>query len=425
MTTVNPTPASLPAALAEPTVPVRRSWIALIFAANLGVWMAFFTPIQVLLPQQIERIAPGDKEAMLAVVTGLGALAAVLANPLAGALSDRTSLRLANRHLGRRHVWTATGAVVGAVSLVLLARQDSIAGVAVAWVAAQVCFNAMLASLTAAIPDRVPVAQRGGVSGWVGIPQALGLVLGAVLVTAVVTGNAAGYAAIALAVLLLSLPFALLTQDDPLPREHRSPLRTRALLASMWISPRRHPDFAWAWFTRFLVQLGNALGTLYLLYFLTDGVRVADPEGSLLVLILLYTLGMMLTAVVAGRISDRSGRRKVFVIVSGLIMAVAATLLAVAPVWPMAVVAALLLGAGYGVYLAVDAALITQVLPAATDRAKDLGVINIANSAPQVLGPALSAPIVVHLGGYPTLYAVTAAVTLVGSALVVKIKAVP
>ncbi|MET8910490.1 MFS transporter [Micromonospora sp. NPDC004551] len=425
MTTVNPTPASLPAALAEPTVPVRRSWIALIFAANLGVWMAFFTPIQVLLPQQVERIAPGDKEAMLAVVTGLGALAAVLANPLAGALSDRTSLRMANRHLGRRHVWTATGAVVGAFALVVLARQDSIAGVAVAWVAAQVCFNAMLASLTAAIPDRVPVAQRGGVSGWVGIPQALGLVVGAVLVTAVVTGNAAGYAAIALAVLLLSLPFALLTQDDPLPREHRSPLRARALLASMWISPRRHPDFAWAWFTRFLVQTGNALGTLYLLYFLTDGVRAADPEGALLVLILLYTVGMMLTAVVAGRLSDRSGRRKVFVIVSGLIMAVAAVLLAVAPTWPMAIVAALLLGAGYGVYLAVDAALITQVLPAATDRAKDLGVINIANSAPQVLGPALSAPIVVHLGGYPTLYAVTAAVTLVGSVLVLKIRSVP
>ena len=91
----------------------------------------------------------------------------------------------------------------------------------------------------------------------------------------------------------------------------------------------------------------------------------------------------------------------------------------------MAMVAALLLGAGYGVYLAVDAALITQVLPRATDRAKDLGVINIANSAPQVLGPALSAPIVVHLGGYPTLYAVTAVVTLLGSALVLKIRSVP
>ncbi|MEU1644368.1 MFS transporter [Micromonospora zamorensis] len=425
MTTLDPTPASLPAALAEPTVPVRRGWIGLIFAANLGVWMAFFTPIQVLLPQQIEQIAPGDKENMLAVVTGLGALAAVLANPLAGALSDRTCLRVAGREFGRRHVWTAGGALLGAAALVLLAQQRTILGVALGWVAAQVCFNAMLASLSAAVPDRVPVTQRGGVSGWVGIPQALGLVLGAVLVTAVVTGNAAGYLAIAVAILLLSLPFALFTPDEPLPRTHRPVVRTRALLASMWISPRRHPDFAWAWITRFLVQLGNALGTLYLLYFLTDGVRHPDPEGGLLVLILLYTLGMMLTAVVAGRLSDRSGRRKIYVIASGVIMAVAALLLAVAPVWPMAIVAALLLGAGYGVYLAVDAALITQVLPRATDRAKDLGVINIANSAPQVLGPALSAPLVVYLGGYPTLYAVTAVVTLIGSALVVKIRSVP
>ncbi|MGN9775434.1 MFS transporter [Micromonospora sp. H33] len=423
MTTVDPTPASLPAALAEPTVPVRRGWIALLAAANLGVWMAFFTPIQVLLPQQVERIAPADKETMLAVVTGIGALAAVLVNPLAGALSDRTAPRLGGRAFGRRHAWTAGGAVLGALALVLLAQQHTVLGVTLGWVAAQVCFNAMLASLTAAVPDRVPVAQRGGVSGWVGIPQALGLVLGVVLVTAVVTGNAAGYAAVAVAVLVLALPFALFTVDDPLPAAHRPPLR--GVLASMWVSPRRHPDFGWAWVTRFLVQLGNALGTLYLLYFLTDEVRLADPEGGLLVLILLYTVGLASTAVVAGRLSDRSGRRKVFVITAGGIIAVAALLLALAPVWPVAVAAALLLGAGYGVYLSVDAALITQVLPRAADRAKDLGVINIANSAPQVLGPAISAPIVVHLGGYPALYAVTAAVTVLGSVLVLKIRSVP
>jgi len=424
VTTFDPTPVSLPAALAEPTVRVRRGWIALIFSANLGVWMAFFTPIQILLPQQIEIVAPRDKEAMLAVVTGLGALVAVIANPLAGALSDRTCLRLAGREFGRRHVWTVFGALFGAGALVLLAQQRTILGVALAWIAAQLCFNAMLATLTAAIPDRVPVAQRAGVSGWVGIPQALGLVVGAVLVTAVVAGNAAGYTAIAVAVLVLAWPFALLTADDPLPRTHRPALRPGELVRSMWISPRRHPDFAWAWGTRFLVQIGNALGTLYLLYFLQDGVRHPDPESGLLILILLYTAGMMATSVVAGRLSDRSGRRKVFVIWSGVIMAVAALLLAVWPVWSTALVAALLLGAGYGVYLAVDAALITQVLPRATDRGKDLGVINIANSAPQVLGPALSAPIVVHLGGYPALYAVTGTVTLLGSALVVKIRSV-
>ena len=71
-------------------------------------------------------------------------------------------------------MWTATGAVLGAVSLVLLAQQHTLLGVALGWVAAQICFNAMLATLTAALPDRVPVDQRAAVSGWIGIPQALG-----------------------------------------------------------------------------------------------------------------------------------------------------------------------------------------------------------------------------------------------------------
>jgi MFS family permease len=414
----------LPAALAEPTTPVRRGWIALLFAANLGVWMAFFTPIQVLLPQQIESIHPDGKEAALAWVTGLGALAAIISNPLAGALSDRTSLRLGGRHLGRRHIWTVVGAALGATALVLLAQQRTLLGVALGWVAAQIFFNMMLATLTSAVPDRVPVDQRAEVSGWVGIPQALGLVLGAILVTAVVAGYANGYLAIAITVLALAVPFALLTPDDPLPLEHRPTARLRAVLVAMWVSPRRYPDFAWAWGTRFLVQLGTALGTLYLLYFLKDRVHHADPEGGLLILILIYTGGLMATAVVAGRLSDRSGRRKVFVIWAGLVIAAGALVLAIWPTYPTAMVAAVLLGGGSGIYLAVDAALITQVLPAATDRAKDLGVINIANSAPQVLAPAMSAPIVLYLGGYQTLYAVAAAVAILGSVLVVKIRSV-
>ncbi len=409
-------------ALAEPTTRVPGRWVALLVLANLGVWMAFFTPIQVLLPQQVADIDPANKETMLGLVTGIGAAVAVIANPLAGALSDRTGFVLGGRAYGRRHVWTFGSALLGALALVFLARQHTIAGVVLGWVLAQACFNAMLASLTAAVPDRVPVAQRGAVSGWVGMPQIVGLVLGVVLVTAVVSGTANGYVAVAIAVALLAVPFVLATSDDPLPPEHRAPLRLRALVAGMWVRDR---DFRWAWATRFLVQLGNALGTLYLLYFLRDKVHHPHPEDGLLVLILVYAAGLVSTTVLAGRASDRTGRRKVFVIWSGVVMAFAALLLAAWPTWPMAVLAAAVLGAGYGVYVAVDAALITQVLPRATDRAKDLGVINIANSAPQVLGPALSAPIVVHLGGYPVLYVLTALVTLLGSVFVRKIRSVP
>jgi MFS family permease len=404
-------------ALAEPVEPVRRSWIGLLFAANLGLWMAFFTPVQVLLPEQIADLGVHDKETWLGIVTGVGALVAIIVNPLAGALSDRTRIRLRGRPYGRRHVWTVGGAVLTALSLLSLADAPNLLAVTLGWAGAQVGLNIMLATLTAAVPDRVPVSQRGLVSGWIGMPQALGLVVGAVLVTAVVTTTGPGYLVMTIALVLLVTPFVAITQDDPLEPGPRA--RTG------WkLDLRGNPDFAWAWGTRFLVQLGNALGTLYLLYFLTDEVKVADPDTGLLIMILLYTAGMIATAMTGGWLSDRLGRRKIFVIWSGALITVAAVLLAVWPTWPVSLVAAVLFGAGYGVYLAVDTALITQVLPAAADRATDLGVINIATAAPQVLGPALAAPIVTHLGGYPALFTLTAVVTLLGAVMVVRIRSV-
>src|SRR5690348_7128159 len=138
------TPVLTPTAAEEPVAYVRARWVTLLVVANLAVWMGFFTPIQVLLPEQLQAISPEHKEAVLGWVTGLGALAAVIANPLAGALSDRTVGRF-----GRRHPWTLGGGILGALGLALLAFQHSVVGVAIGWIAVQICFNAMLAALTA------------------------------------------------------------------------------------------------------------------------------------------------------------------------------------------------------------------------------------------------------------------------------------
>jgi hypothetical protein len=75
------------------------------------------------------------------------------------------------------------------------------------------------------------------------------------------------------------------------------------------------------------------------------------------------------------------------------------------------------------VYLSVDAALVTQVLPSAAGRAKDLGIINIAIVGPTAIGAAIAGPLVT-LGGYPTLYAATAVAGALGSVLIWRIKSV-
>jgi MFS family permease len=289
--------------------------------------------------------------------------------------------------------------------------------------------NGEYASLSAAIPDHVPVRQRATVAGWFSMPQALGLVVGTILVVQVFTGLISGYLVLAVLLVLFTLPFVLFTRDHPLEAEHRSPLSWRDLARSYWISPRAHPDFAWAWLTRFLMVLAVSMGTLYLLYFLRDAIHYSrlfpgqTAADGLLILILIYTGGVVVTAIVGGIISDRIGRRKMIVTVGGLVTASAAVLLTFDETWPAAIGAAVLFGLGYGAYLAVDQALITQVLPAAANRAKDLGVINIAIVCPAAIAALIAAPMV-SLGGYPTLFAGTGIVAILGAIGVWRIKSV-
>jgi MFS family permease len=387
--------------------------------------MGYFGPLQVLLPNQIQEVAGADKTTALGIVTGVGALVAVLVGPIAGALSDATTARS-----GRRHTWTAAGALLSCAGLVLLSGQRTLIGLTLGWCVAQAGLNTLQAGLTAVVPDQTPVRQRGLVSGWVGLTQSIGVVVGVLLVTVAVSGTVPGYLLIGVLVVLSAAPFVLATADPAVSTGQAPRFTARSVLSAFRFSPRENPDFAWAWGTRFLVQLGNAMATLYLLYFLRDRVHYQElfpgqsAEDGLLLLIVVYTAATVLTVVVGGVISDRTGRRKPSVITSGLVMAVATGLLAFWPTWTGALVAAAVLGLGFGVYLSVDQALITQVLPTAQDRAKDLGIINIASSAPQVLGPALAFPIVAYLGGYSALYLAVAAVTILGSVLVTRIKSV-
>jgi MFS family permease len=421
---------AIPLALAEPTERVRRGWVTGLSLSSLAMWMAAYTPLQVLLPTQLQNITPHGKIVALAVVTGVGAVASALATPLAGALSDRTTHRFGvGRLRGRRHRWTLVLSLLAAAALALLSEQRTVLGVALLWVVFCAFQNGEYASLSAAIPDHVPVRQRATVAGWFSMPQALGLVVGTILVVEVFTGVISGYLVLAVLLAVLTLPFVLFTRDHPLEAGHRSPLSWRELARSYWISPRAYPDFAWAWLTRFLMVLAVSMGTLYLLYFLRDAIHYSrlfpgqTAADGLLILILIYTVGVILTAIVGGIISDRLGRRKMIVTVAGLVIACAAVLLTFVETWPAAIGAAVLFGLGYGAYLAVDQALITQVLPAAADRAKDLGVINIAIVCPGAIAALIAAPMV-SLGGYPTLFAGTGVVAILGAIGVWRIRSV-
>ncbi|NWL10852.1 MFS transporter [Paenarthrobacter nitroguajacolicus] len=411
-------------ALAEPVTRVRPIWVTGVVLVNLGINAAFFGPLQVLLGQQAAHFDEGQKEAILALVTGCGAAVSMVANPLFGAFSDRTTSRF-----GRRVPWVLMGAILGAVALVALAGAPNVAAMTVLWCLVQAGANAMYAAIFAAIPDRVPVPQRGTVGGLAAMGQTVGILVGAIIAAVVAGDFAAGYWVCAAALLAGVVLYLLKSDDQPLPHAERPAFKMVSFLQGFWVSPKRYPDFAWAWLTRFLVSTGNHMVTIYLLYFLSDAVRLKETEGiepefGVLVVTGLYAVTVIITSVLGGRLSDRMGKRKPLVIASSAIIAAASLILAFAPTWIGAIAGATVLGIGFGAYLAVDFALITEVLPAAMDRGRHLGVINIANSLPQVLAPAIAFLFVKNLGGYVSLYVAAAVIGLLGAVFVVKIKSV-
>jgi MFS family permease len=397
--TTTQTPGTV-AAFSEPTKKVSGGWIALFATAWLGIWMAQLTPIQLLLPKQVEEQLDAaswiDNVVAFGIISAIAGVCALVAFPLSGALSDRTRSRY-----GRRRPWILGGTILFAVALLLLGLQTTMVGIGVFWSLSLVGFCVLTAAITATISDQVPVNQRGFVSGWVSAPQAIGTILGILLVTELALATVVGYVLVAVLQVLLVLPFLLFTKDATLPPTVERPKLTAAvLLGGFWISPRAFPDFGWTLLSRILVNLGNALGTTLLLYFLMFGLdRGETAEDDLLLLTAVYMVFFIGSALGVGKLSDRIGKRKVFVYIAAYLQALAALILAFVPDFTIAIGAAGLLGLGYGSFMAVDQALATQVLPDAHSRGKDLGIMNIATAVPQAVAPLLGAFIVVVCAG--------------------------
>jgi MFS family permease len=410
------TAASIPGAGTPPYEPVSRRWTALFSLVWFGYWMANTVPLQLLLPQQLQEIDPASKVRDFAVVNAVSGIVAVLALPLCGALCDRSRSRF-----GRRRLWLAAGVLVLAIGLVMTGRQTSWQGMTLWWAISLAGLSAATAGLTAVIADRVPEGQRGMISSAIYGPQALGVVIGIGAISLLGLSSWQGYALIATLVIVCAVPFLSTYRDTSVSTEPALSLRalTTSLAASL-----RNREFAWAFGGRLLVNLGNSLGTCYMLYFLTDELKVAHPDSALLLITVAYLLAGVLATYVAGAWSDRLGRRRVFVAAAATLQAISGFLLATFLSLPVTIGAAALMGGGFGAYMAVDQALVTQVLPDAENRAKDLGILNIGSVVPPAIAPLLAGLIITSGLGYPVLFAAVGAVAALGAALVYRVRSV-
>lgn len=396
-------------------------------AVNFGVYLALLTPVMVSMAFKIQHISATPEAATgnLGLVLGVGALFALIANPLAGRLSDRTTSAW-----GMRRPWILGGTLVGLGGFALIGLTDSLWVVLVAWCLVQAAMNAVLAAANATLPDQVPQGSRGKVSGIIGITTPLGILGGNFLVT-FLSDDFARFVVPAAIATVLSVLFVLVLKDRRLEQRPAQRFTVGQFFGSFVFNPVKHPDFGWTWLTKFFVMFGYAGVATFLPFYLTEKFQLDEQAAitTILVANLASMAAMMISAPLGGILSDRIGKRRPFVAIAGLIMVVGLVLLAFAPDVTTLVVAQGIIGLGAGSFLSVDLALATQVLPNPDDTAKDLGVLNIANALPQSIAPAIAPGIIAIgattvLGGYTTWYLFGALVALAGAVLVYRIKGV-
>ena len=415
-----------PLAEAQPGLALKKAGAAVVSTmvlARFGWAFALQVPLVASLALKAQALVGQDQAvATLGVVTSVGAFIAFVSNPIFGRLSDRTRGRF-----GRRRPWLVLGGVGLLVALLGIAIAPNVLMLGAAWLVAQIFANAYAAPHTATLSDQIPPVQRGMVSGLTGVLQNVAI-LAAAYTTQFFSQDQLMLALIpGVTGMVLMLVFAFVLPDRPLAHRPSPEGGLKTVLKTFWVSPRQNPDFAWAWVSRFLMVLSTFMFTTFRLLYLQKEMGLPTKQAAAVMAtgVLFYTITLIGSTFLAGWLSDRLKRRKVFIFASAIIFAIGMAVLSQAHSQELFFIAEAILGLGFGAYVGVDLALVVDLLPNPDEAAKDLGVFNIALAVPQTLAPGLGAALI-GIGGHNyTLMIIAAAVIgLVGAVTILPVKKV-
>jgi MFS family permease len=323
-----------------------------------------------------------------AVVGLVAALLAIIIQPTAGYISDFTESRW-----GRRKPYIVVGSLLDVVFLLGIAYSNSILALAAFVALLAVSTNVARGPFQGYVPDLVAEKQVGLASALVGMMQVVGNVTGVLVATFAVQAGNLPMALVAVAIIelvtMLSVVLRVGKGLPPKPREGRSWPR---IARETWGTDiLRERSYVWLLVSRFLfLTAGGILFNLALQYLKQVFLLEQEPAaGVQRTMSLLIVAAIVIVSVPAGRLSDRFGRKPV-IYVSCAIGAVGMSIGAVAPSIEVAYVAALLYGISGGIFIAVDWALMTDIIPRSSS-GRYMGLSNVATGA--------SSPVSVAIGG--------------------------
>jgi MFS family permease len=360
----------------------------------------------------------------LAMLKSIAVGVTMLMQPLIGLVSDRTRSRW-----GRRAPWLVIGAISTTLGLVGMQYSTAILQLLVCWVAAQVGVTMIMGPLAATVADRMPADQRGLMSGIAGVGLLVGFNLGMAGASALYGKFGVGsYLVFAAVLFLFSTAFVLFARD----RSSMSMQQRAASLGAHLLSVThalRDWDFRWVWGARALVMFAYATSATYTVYMLQSyiepGQSVAQAAKTVSLLHLAALPGTLLAMVITGRWSDRIMRRRPFVIGASFLFAAS---MIVPFLWPTLIalyVQFVVGGVAFGIFLAVDQALLIDVIPNKQAAGRDLGMGQFAANLGSVMGPLLAGIVLSATGGYRMIWLAALLLAVVSAFALMPVKRAP
>jgi len=374
----------------------------------------------------VPLMAPENlKGSALGIMTSIGLILAVIVQPAAGAISDRSTSRW-----GRRRPYILLGTLFDLLFLLGIALAGNYWLLLAAYLLLQFSSNMAHGPYQGLIPDLVPQDRRGAASGAKQLAEILGIVVTS-KVTAYFMGQGQLWAALGtigafLLITMLITIFAI--REEPLSRPLPKP--------SAITRPRRfNVDYIWLLISRLFVLLGMNLVRNFALYFLEDVLHMPDPVAATGDLLAIIALCILVIAYPAGHLSDKIGRKRMNII-SALLGAVGAFLLAFARGNVLLSIMGLefndvllygsIIGLSAGIYLSANWALATDLIPE-EEAAGYLGISNLATAGAGVVA-GLGGPLIDLFNarepglGYTALFLTACMVYLLGAVVLIKIR---
>ncbi|WP_203640463.1 MFS transporter [Levilactobacillus andaensis] len=369
---------------------------ALLWMGGLGIVSA------VLLPQHLkDLVGPNASTAIFGVLNAATAITSLVANLLFGNLSDRTRSRF-----GRRTPWVVAGGIIGGLSLFSIGILSNAWAIGIAYCLSMVGLNMMIAPVIATLSDRVSDDMRATMSAFMSAGTTTGTSVGTLIGARFISIQIPGFIIAGILMGIAGICTVIVWPHEESAKDLPAVEGGFAeLLASFRPPLKGARDFWLAFLGRTLLIFSYYMILNYQLYILESyiGQGKADAAATISIMSVVTMIVGLVGSLASGAISDAIGRRKLPVIVSAVLLAIGYLL-----PWVMRSPFSMILfagfaGLGYAVYGAVDQALNIDVLPNKEEAGKDLGILNIATTLGQTVGPIVTS-IVVVMGGYKLVF---------------------